>query len=295
ETIQQIGLRNGDIILKVNDMEVDPASTGDMWEMVQDGSRITVMRNHADTLTFTMTQPVLEQLMAENQRFMAMRLPVIVKDVQGGKGAAQAGILPGDRIVAVNSDTVPSLSEFVPLLANYKDTLPTMSILRNNQLMRIPVAVDSDGKIGILLTTNAYEIYDFKEVQYGFFASIPHGWTLAVDQLTTYASSLKMLFTKSGAQSVGGFGTLGSLFPTSWNWYAFWNIAALLSIILAFMNFLPIPALDGGYILFLVWEVITRRRVPDKFLERANTVGMALLFLLLVYANINDIYRLIIK
>ena len=295
ETIQQIGLRNGDIILKVNDMEVDPASTGDMWEMVQDGSRITILRNHADTLTFTMTQPVLEQLMAENQRFMAMRLPVIVKDVQGGKGAAEAGILPGDRIVAVNSDTVPSLSEFVPLLANYKDTLPTMSILRNNQLMRIPVAVDSDGKIGILLTTNAYDIYDFKEVQYGFFASIPHGWTLAVDQLTTYASSLKMLFTKSGAQSVGGFGTLGSLFPTSWNWYAFWNIAALLSIILAFMNFLPIPALDGGYILFLVWEVITRRRVPDKFLERANTVGMALLFLLLVYANINDIYRLIIK
>lgn len=294
ETIQQIGLRNGDIILTVNGEEVDPSMSSDMWEMVQVGSQITVLRNHVDTVTVTMTDKVLQQLIAENQRFMAMRLPVIVKDVQGGKGAAEAGLQAGDRIVAIDSDTVPSLTEFFAQLADRKDTKPTMSVLRGDSLLRVPVAIDSDGKIGIMLTP-ANEIYDYQEVEYGFFASIPRGCQLAVDQLVTYVSSLKMLFTKSGAQSVGGFGALGSLFPTSWNWYSFWTIAAMLSIILAFMNFLPIPALDGGYIMFLVWEVITRHRVPDKFLERANNVGMILLLLLLVYANLNDVYRLILN
>ena len=169
-----------------------------------------------------------------------------------------------------------------------------MSVLRGDQLLRIPVAIDSDGKVGIMLTP-ANEIYNYQEVEYGFFACIPRGCQLAVDQLVTYVSSLKMLFTKSGAQSVGGFGALGNLFPTTWDWYSFWTIAAMLSIILAFMNFLPIPALDGGYIMFLIWEVITRHRVPDKFLERANTVGMILLLLLLIYANLNDVYRLILN
>ena len=124
---------------------------------------------------------------------------------------------------------------------------------------------------------------------------MPRGCKAGVDQLTTYVSSLRLIFTKEGAKSVGGFGTLGSLFPTSWNWYSFWQITAFLSVILAFMNIIPIPALDGGYTLFLLVEIITRRKPSERFIELANMVGMGLLLLLLVYANLNDIYRLILR
>jgi regulator of sigma E protease len=108
-------------------------------------------------------------------------------------------------------------------------------------------------------------------------------------------SSLKLLFSKEGAQSVGGFGTLGDLFPNQWDWYSFWQITAFLSVILAFMNIIPIPALDGGYTLFLLVEIVTRRKPSERFLEIANMIGMGFLLLLLVYANANDIYRLLLK
>ena len=139
------------------------------------------------------------------------------------------------------------------------------------------------------------EIYEFETVKYSLLGSIPRGWEIGVDRLTSYVSSLKLLFSKEGAQSVGGFGTLGSLFPDKWDWYSFWQITAFLSVILAFMNIIPIPALDGGYTLFLLVEMVTRRKPSEKFLEYANMVGMAFLFLLLIYANGNDIYRLLIK
>ena len=132
-------------------------------------------------------------------------------------------------------------------------------------------------------------------MHYNIFSTIPRGIERGVEQLTSYVSSLKLIFTKEGATSVGGFGTLGSLFPKSWDWYSFWQITALLSVILAFMNIIPIPALDGGYILFLLVEIVTRRKPSDKFIEIANTIGMGFLFLLLIYANANDIYRLFIK
>ena len=139
------------------------------------------------------------------------------------------------------------------------------------------------------------EIFDIEEVHYSFLAAIPRGWEIGTDRLTSYVSSLKLVFSKEGAQSVGGFGTLGSLFPDSWNWYTFWQITAFLSVILAFMNIIPIPGLDGGYILFLLIELVTRRKPSDKVLEYANRIGMAFIFMLLIYANGNDIYRLFIK
>ena len=112
------------------------------------------------------------------------------------------------------------------------------------------------------------------------------------DMLTNYVSSMKQVFTKEGAQSLGGFGTIGSIFPESWDWYAFWNIAAFLSVALAFMNIIPIPGLDGGHVFFLLWEVITRRKPSEKFMERAQIAGMIFLLLLLLYANGMDIVRL---
>ena len=118
-------------------------------------------------------------------------------------------------------------------------------------------------------------------------AGIAYGWNV----LSGYVSDMKYVFTKKGAKSVGGFATIGSIFPASWDWHAFWNMTALLSIILAFMNILPIPALDGGHVLFLLWEVITRRKPNDKFMEYAQMFGMGILFLLMIWANLNDVIR----
>lgn len=158
----------------------------------------------------------------------------------------------------------------------------------------IPVEINDAGKIGIQLLSPT-EIFDRQRVHYNFFQSIPRGWQIGTSQLTNYVSSLGLIFTKEGAQSLGGFGTLGDLFPSSWNWYSFWQITAFLSIILAFMNIIPIPGLDGGHTLFLIVEMITRRKMSDRFLEIVNTAGFFFLLLLLIYANGNDLYRFFLK
>ena len=128
--------------------------------------------------------------------------------------------------------------------------------------------------------------------EYGFFASIPAGIAYGWNTLKSYVSDFKYVFTKEGATSLGGFATIGSLFPSLWNWYSFWTMTAFISIILAFMNILPIPALDGGHLMFLLFEMITGRKPGDKFMERVQIIGMVLLFALMIYANLNDIIRL---
>jgi len=134
-----------------------------------------------------------------------------------------------------------------------------------------------------------------KHVSYGLLASVPAGIGLGWGTLTSYVKQLKLVFTKEGSKQLGGFGAIGKMFPKTWDWEAFWTMTAILSMILAFMNFLPIPALDGGYVLFLIYEMITRRKPNDKFLEYAQTVGMMLLFALLLYANGNDLFKAIFK
>jgi regulator of sigma E protease len=154
------------------------------------------------------------------------------------------------------------------------------------------VTLSSASKMGVGLDLDPASFFKYEEKKYGFFESIPRGIELGVNRLTSYVSSMKLVFTKEGAQSIGGFGAIGSIFPDKWDWLAFWNIAAFLSVALAFMNILPIPALDGGHVLFLLYEVITRRQPSLKFMEYAQMVGMAILFLLLLYANGMDIVRL---
>ncbi len=146
--------------------------------------------------------------------------------------------------------------------------------------------------MGVGLEVNPAAFFKTKEIRYNIFQSIPRGIEMGTDKLTSYAKSMKMVFTKEGANSIGGFGSIGSIFPEKWDWIAFWNIAAFLSVALAFMNILPIPALDGGHVMFLIYEVIFRRPPSEKFMERAQLVGMTLLILLLIYANGMDIVRL---
>ena len=155
--------------------------------------------------------------------------------------------------------------------------------------------LSESSKMGVELQIAPSVFFNVKEKKYNFFTSIPRGIEMGVDRLTSYAKSMKLVFTKEGAKSVGGFGAIGDLFPKSWDWIAFWNIAAFLSVALAFMNILPIPALDGGHVLFLLYEVIFRRKPSEKFMEYAQMTGMVLLIALLLYANGMDLVRMVFK
>lgn len=294
--LEQAGFRQGDILVTINGDSIRPTDYSTMWELLQPGTRVGVLRE-GQPQEVTVSDNLLQQIAGKGSNYvpMSMRIPVVVARTMHGEGAQLAGLQPGDRILRVESDTVPTLTEFFPVLDARKGTTVPMLVEAADGNTRIAdVAINSNGKIGIQLLSPA-EIFEHTKVHYNLLTGIPRGWELGTTQLTTYVKSLKLIFTKEGAQSLGGFGTLGDLFPSSWNWYSFWQITAFLSIILAFMNIIPIPGLDGGHILFIIVEIISGRKVPDKFLEVANTIGIFFLFALLLYANGNDIFRYLIK
>lgn len=284
------GFQDGDILLAVNGKKAEVSDRSLLMDMIQPNARVQVLRNHADTVTIKVPNSLFESLADQKSALMTYRVPVIVEQLQGGMAAKKAGMLEGDRIVKIAEDTVPSQTELYNVLQNHKNQEVTVKVLRNDKPVELTMEVNGDGKIGIMMRP-LDKIYPVEEVKYGFFESVPRGWEIGTSTLSTYVSSLKLLFTKSGVQQVGGFGTLGSLFPEKWNWYSFWQITAFLSVILAFMNIIPIPGLDGGHVLFLLWEMVTGRKASDKFLEVANTIGFAFLLVLLLYANGADLLR----
>lgn len=293
--LQDAGFRNGDRLVSLDGKPLDATDYSVNWDLLQPGAQIGVDRCGKDTV-IVIKEDLLKKLVAKGEKFMPMtvRYPVIVKTAVSGEPAAKAGLTEGDRILKVATDTTPTYSEFKSALQAHMGETVDMLVRRNGVDSLFSVSISDAGKVGIQMTMPD-EIFEVTNKEYSLLASIPRGWEIGTDRLVSYVSSLKLVFTKEGAQSLGGFGTLGSLFPTQWNWYTFWQMTAFLSVILAFMNVLPIPALDGGYILFLIVEMITRRKPSDKFLEIANTIGLVFLLLLLVYANGNDIYRFFIK
>lgn len=290
------GFRNGDVLVSLDGKALDAKDYSMHWDLIQPGARVGVLRNGADTV-ITISDNLIKSIVSKGKDYqpMQMRIPVVVAKLQPGDPAAVAGIREGERIIGVDSVATPTRTEFMPALQDFKGKTVAMQVVGTDGVNRtVNVAVTDGGRIGIQMLS-PYEIFDREVVKYNFFQAIPRGWEIGTSQLASYVSSLKLLFTKEGAQSLGGFGTLGDMFPSLWSWYAFWQITAFLSIILAFMNIIPIPGLDGGYTLFLIVEMITGRKPSDKFLEVANTCGFGLLILLLVYANANDIYRFFIK
>lgn len=289
------GFRNGDKLISLDGRNLDVKDYTVAWDIIQPGAKVEVLRNHKDTVSISVSDKLLKELIAKDERRgMKIRVPAIIGALQSGDPAAMAGLQEGDRIVKVGNDTTPAITELILSLASNKGKRLPFTIIRNGQQEVIDVNISDAGKIGIAFLP-AKDIFNIEVINYTLLSAIPRGWQIGTDQLVSYVSSLKLLFSKEGAQSVGGFGTLGSLFPNTWNWYTFWQITAFLSVILAFMNIIPIPGLDGGHIFFLLVEIITRRKQSDRFLEYANMIGMAFLFLLLIYANGNDIYRLLIK
>lgn len=289
ETVKTIGFRDGDILLRADDTELERMGV-DMLRAVIDAGTVTVLR---DGLPVEIPIPggLMQQLMRDRQGFAAPRFPMVIDRLAGDDmPAARAGLQPGDSLVSVNGASTPVYYDVIRCFREHKGEEVLVGYYRNGVEYLTQLTLDSTGLSGIFATP-CEKLYGVVTVRYGFLASFPAGVRLGVQTLNGYVNDMKYVFTKEGASNLGGFGAIGNLFPSEWVWREFWMTTAFLSIIVAFMNILPIPALDGGHVLFLLYEVITRRKPSDKFMEYAQMAGMALLLVLLLYANGNDLFR----
>ncbi len=289
EAAQKIGFQNGDIPLLADGDTIKATDRQHLLKMIE-ADTVTVLRG-GDKVNIAIPDDFLFRL-NEEEGFLAFRVPVVVKDVVKGQPADVAGLKVGDKVLMLGGKKATAYTDFTAELNNNKNSATEISVLRGDSILILPITPTENAKIGIALAPIT-EIYRVTVVEYGFFQSIPKGIEIGVNTLTSYVGSLKHLFTKEGATSMGGFGAIGDMFPSSWNWLSFWEITAFLSVILAFMNIIPIPALDGGHVLFVLYEIVTRRKPSDKFLEYAQMAGMIFLFALLIYANGLDIIRAI--
>lgn len=286
------GFRNGDIILAADGQKLEYLNNETLHAIIE-AQEVTVLRNGAEA-SVAIDDSLMLKIMKQNVGFATYLIPPVIYETQEGMGAHAAGLVKGDRIVSIDSVPVTMYSEVAQVLQPYKSQPVEVAFMRADSLMTATVMTDSLCRIGVAMSPLS-ELYTFVTKKYSLLQSIPRGVEIGVSRLVNYVSDFKYVFTKEGAQSLGGFGSIGSLFAPQWDWYSFWNMTAFLSVILAFMNILPIPALDGGHTLFLLFEVITRRKPSEKFLEIAQTIGLFLLFGLLIYANGNDIIRFFFK
>ena len=217
-------------------------------------------------------------------------MPYIVDTIIPGGAASFADIRKGDVLTAVNGTPCPCFAQVTPLLAQYPCDSITLSYRRDTMVMEARIFIGDQALLGVRCVA-PWEYYTPVHTDYTLLEAIPAGIKYGWDMLVMYVKQFRLVFTKEGAQSVGGFGAISNMFESVWDWHSFWHMTAFLSLVLAFMNFLPIPALDGGYILFLLWEIITGRKPSDKFLEVANNIGFWLLLALLIFANGNDIFK----
>jgi len=296
ETFHNVGFQDGDILLKADDTELERFGE-DCFRRVLNAQTVTVLRGGVETV-IPIPEDMAQRVMRDKKGFASYRFPMVVRELgkteSGESPAAVAGLQPGDSIVSINGIVTPSFYEVGEVLAQNKDKDVLVGFYRAGIPQTLTLHTDTAGKMGIY-SVSPFDMYQTVTRKYGFFESFPTGVMLGVNTLKGYVSDMKYVFTKEGASSLGGFGTIGSLFPAEWDWHSFWMKTAFLSIILAFMNILPIPALDGGHVMFLLYEVIARRKPSDKFLEYAQVTGMFLLFALLIYANGNDIFRFFFK
>mgnify|MGYP000618538191 FL=1 len=296
ETFHNVGFQDGDILLKADDTELERFGE-DCFRRVLNAQTVTVLRGGVETV-IPIPEDMAQRVMRDKKGFASYRFPMVVRELgkteSGESPAAVAGLQPGDSIVSINGIVTPSFYEVGEVLAQNKDKDVLVGFYRAGIPQTLTLHTDTAGKMGIY-SVSPFDMYQTVTRKYGFFESFPAGVMLGVNTLKGYVSHMKYVFTKEGASSLGGFGTIGSLFPAEWDWHSFWMKTAFLSIILAFMNILPIPALDGGHVMFLLYEVIARRKPSDKFLEYAQVTGMFLLFALLIYANGNDIFRFFFK
>jgi regulator of sigma E protease len=291
ETAQNAGFRDGDIPLSADGVALERMDSKTLFAIVE-AKEVSVLRN-GEKVNIQLPADFKKIVFDEEHPFTE-RYPFVAAGVSAGLPAQKAGMEEGDSIVGANGNLTMSANEIIKVLEANKEQPIILNVYRANQLIEIPVTPNESGKIGVM-QKSPYKIYETIRVKYNFFSAFPAGVGIGIETISSYLGQFKYLFSKEGAKGLGGFGAIGNLFPAAWSWLDFWLMTAFLSIILGIMNILPIPALDGGHVLFLIYEVVSRRKPNEKFMEYAQMAGMALLLLLLVYANGNDLFRFLNK
>lgn len=290
ENAKSLGFVDGDIILKVDDKEVDRYSV-DLLRAIADGKVVTVLRGGKEaSIEIPEDFGLLD--MGKGSPFMQYRIPAVVDSIMPESAAQLAGIEKGDSITSIGGKEIASWQKLMTRMQEIKESgmkSVEISVVRDS-VISLTAQLDDTYMLGI---TPASPDYPVERITYSLAESFPAGISYGWGVLKGYVSDFKYLFSKEGAQSVGMFGTIGSLFPAAWDWHQFWLMTAMLSLILAVMNILPIPALDGGHVVFLLIEVITGRKPSDKVLEYAQMTGMIILLGLFLLATFNDAMRFI--
>ena len=297
------GFKDGDILIGT-DKRAFKDFSADLYRDISEAKRVDIIRDGKPMSINMPGELNMLNMFKADPAFVRPLMPAVVDSVMPGTPAAKIGMKKGDKILAFNGSPIDSYNEFINQLGRRQDLLLTSKTAADSLKARtVVIAFGNDARIDTTAVTltpdlklgfaiqSMASLYKPVTQEYGFFESFPAGVKYGCHVLGTYVDDLKYVFTAEGAKSLGGFGTIGNLFPADWDWYVFWKMTAFLSIILAFMNILPIPALDGGHVLFLLYEMITRRKPSEEFLIRAEYVGFGIVLLLLVVANLNDILR----
>ena len=300
---KELGFQDHDILLGT-DKGTFRDFTPDLYRGLADGTRADIIR---DGKRMSIPLPgnlnLLDMIKSE-PAFVRPFIPAKIEDVMKDSPAAKAGIAKGDVILALAGRQVDSWNEYNDVSGRLQDMLATATttadsmkvrntqvvVKRKNSIDTIAITLTPDLKMGVYQASLG-SFYKITTDRYGFLESFPAGIRYGISVLKGYVGDMRYMFSADGAKSLGGFGAIGNMFPAEWDWYLCWKMTAFLSIILAFMNILPIPALDGGHVLFLLYEIITRRKPGEKFLVVAEYIGISLLLLLMVVANLNDILR----
>ena len=295
ESAERMGFRDGDKFVSIDGEAIDDVSEVRSKLLLTKEDRHVVVDRAGEQVAFTIPfEQMLEmRLNREYEDLYALRLPFFI-DSLASASAIDAGLQVGDQVVALNGEETIGVQEITDKLQQHKSDTVTLTVLRSGVANELVVPINEEGKMGVMFKG---DVFQPRTRTFTFFEAIPAGVGLAFDTVADYWQQLKLIFQPKTKmyEELGGFIAIGNIFPSEWDWLRFWTMTAFLSVILAVMNILPIPGLDGGHALFTLWEMITGRKPSDEFLEIMQYIGFAILFALLIYANGNDIYRLFTK
>ena len=290
----EMGFHNGDKILAIEGKYVDDFQKIPMEIILNEAHSATVLRGK-DTVRIKFPEGSLSKLIKQKKpEFLSPRIPFIAGKFTKTSVAGTAGLKTGDTILGFNGHYLKYFFEFRENIQKYKNKQIVLLAKRGSDTLQIPMKLDESGLLGVYPKADLNDFFHLNQKRYTIIQAIPAGFERTWVGIGNYLKQLKLMFSPEvkAYQNVGGFITIGSIFPAVWHWESFWRLTAFLSIMLAILNVLPIPALDGGHVLFLLYEIIARRKPSDKFLEYAQIVGMVILFSLLILANGNDIIKL---
>ena len=289
----ELGFRDGDKILSVDGKYYENFSQIPLQIIIDKAETVEVERDGEEVVINLPDDAVTKLLSSQDANFISFRVPFMVADVMDNSAAQEGGLEVGDIIIGINDVETPYYQDFVKNIKQYKNQDITLKVVRDFDTLSLAMHLPEEGVIGAYLAPIS-TCFEFETKEYTFIQAIPAGFSKTFTELNDYWKQVKLIFNpKTKAyESVGGFISIGRIFPDTWIWSLFWRMTAFLSIALAVMNILPIPALDGGHILFLLVEIITRRKPSDKFMEVAETIGLIIVLGLVILANGNDVIRL---